>query len=220
MTTPGGDPARHDGGLMNADPRRSRSHGRSTDEEGLKVNLHQLLARHDREGRERHAHHHRLAAAPAHRRRDRPAQAAAALAGRDEAALLLGPDRRAEDPVREEQGARPLLRREEPVALPRQHLHAARRRVGRVPLDPVQDPVASTSSGCRRSSPSSPTKPRGLVLVTGPTGSGKSTTLASIIDKINSETRQHIMTIEDPIEYLHPHKRCIVNQREVGTRHR
>lgn len=60
-------------------------------------------------------------------------------------------------------------------------------------------------------------KPRGLVLVTGPTGSGKSTTLASIIDKINAETRQHIMTIEDPIEYLHPHKRCIINQREVGT---
>ena len=60
-------------------------------------------------------------------------------------------------------------------------------------------------------------KPRGLVLVTGPTGSGKSTTLASIIDKINAETRQHIITIEDPIEYLHPHKRCIVNQREVGT---
>jgi twitching motility protein PilT len=60
-------------------------------------------------------------------------------------------------------------------------------------------------------------KPRGLVLVTGPTGSGKSTTLASIIDKINSETRQHILTIEDPIEYLHPHKLCVVNQREVGT---
>jgi twitching motility protein PilT len=60
-------------------------------------------------------------------------------------------------------------------------------------------------------------KPRGLVLVTGPTGSGKSTTLASLIDKINTETRQHIITIEDPIEYLHPHKRCIVNQREVGT---
>ena len=60
-------------------------------------------------------------------------------------------------------------------------------------------------------------KPRGLVLVTGPTGSGKSTTLASILDKINGESRQHIMTIEDPIEYLHPHKRCIVNQREVGA---
>ena len=59
-------------------------------------------------------------------------------------------------------------------------------------------------------------KPRGLVLVTGPTGSGKSTTLAAMIDKINSETRQHIMTIEDPIEYLHPNKLCVVNQREVG----
>ncbi len=61
------------------------------------------------------------------------------------------------------------------------------------------------------------TKPNGLVLVTGPTGSGKSTTLASMIDKINSEQRCHIMTIEDPIEYLHPHKLCVVNQREIGT---
>jgi twitching motility protein PilT len=59
--------------------------------------------------------------------------------------------------------------------------------------------------------------PRGLVLVTGPTGSGKSTTLASIIDKINAETRQHIVTIEDPIEYLHPNKLCVVNQREIGS---
>ncbi len=60
-------------------------------------------------------------------------------------------------------------------------------------------------------------RPRGLVLVTGPTGSGKSTTLASIIDKINRETHQHILTIEDPVEFLHPHKNCIVNQREVFT---
>src|SRR5438105_6422784 len=60
-------------------------------------------------------------------------------------------------------------------------------------------------------------KPRGLVLVTGPTGSGKSTTLASIIDKINTERHEHIVTIEDPIEYLHPHKNCVVNQREVGA---
>jgi twitching motility protein PilT len=60
-------------------------------------------------------------------------------------------------------------------------------------------------------------KPRGLVLVTGPTGSGKSTTLASMIDKINSERHDHIVTIEDPIEYLHPHKSCLVNQREVGS---
>lgn len=60
-------------------------------------------------------------------------------------------------------------------------------------------------------------KPRGLVLVTGATGSGKSTTLATMIDKINSENRLHIMTIEDPIEFLHPHKMCLVNQREVGA---
>ncbi|MDP2929657.1 MAG: PilT/PilU family type 4a pilus ATPase [Candidatus Omnitrophota bacterium] len=59
--------------------------------------------------------------------------------------------------------------------------------------------------------------PSGLVLVTGVTGSGKSTTLASIIDKINSETRQHIITVEDPIEYVHKHKKCIVNQRELGA---
>ena len=59
-------------------------------------------------------------------------------------------------------------------------------------------------------------KPRGLVLVTGPTGSGKSTTLAAIIDEINSTRADHIMTIEDPIEFLHRHKRCVVNQREIG----
>ena len=60
-------------------------------------------------------------------------------------------------------------------------------------------------------------KPRGLVLMTGPTGSGKSTSLAALLDMINTEKRLHILTIEDPIEYLHPHKNCIVNQREVGA---
>ena len=60
-------------------------------------------------------------------------------------------------------------------------------------------------------------KPRGLILVTGPTGSGKSTTLASMIEKINGERHEHIITIEDPIEYLHRHKGCLVNQREVGA---
>lgn len=60
-------------------------------------------------------------------------------------------------------------------------------------------------------------RPRGLVLVTGPTGSGKSTTLAAIVDKINREQAGHIITIEDPIEFLHPHRKCIVNQREVGA---
>ena len=59
-------------------------------------------------------------------------------------------------------------------------------------------------------------KPHGLILVCGPTGSGKSTTLASIIDYINVNRHEHIVTIEDPIEYLHPHKGCLVNQREVG----
>ena len=60
-------------------------------------------------------------------------------------------------------------------------------------------------------------KPRGLVLVTGPTGSGKSTTLASMIDEINATRPDHIITIEDPIEFLHSHKSCIINQREIGT---
>jgi len=60
-------------------------------------------------------------------------------------------------------------------------------------------------------------KPRGLVLVTGPTGSGKSTTLAAMVDKINKELKGHIITVEDPIEFIHRHQQCIVNQREVGT---
>ena len=60
-------------------------------------------------------------------------------------------------------------------------------------------------------------KPRGLILVTGPTGSGKSTTLAAMVDKINQDDHGHIITIEDPVEFLHEHKNCVVNQREVGS---
>ena len=75
------------------------------------------------------------------------------------------------------------------------------RTVGELGLPPVLSTLAD--------------RPRGLVLVTGPTGSGKSTTLAAMLDKINSERYEHILTIEDPIEYIHPHKNCLVNQREV-----
>jgi twitching motility protein PilT len=60
-------------------------------------------------------------------------------------------------------------------------------------------------------------KPRGFVLVTGPTGSGKTTTLAAMLDAINREREEHILTIEDPIEFMHPHRKCIVNQREIGA---
>ncbi len=60
-------------------------------------------------------------------------------------------------------------------------------------------------------------KPRGLILVTGPTGSGKSTTLAAMVDRINAERYDHIITVEDPIEYLHGHKKCLINQREVNA---
>src|SRR5919204_184849 len=59
-------------------------------------------------------------------------------------------------------------------------------------------------------------KPRGLVLVTGPTGSGKSTTLAALIDEVNRKRQEHILTIEDPVEFVHRHKKCLVNQREIG----
>jgi twitching motility protein PilT len=60
-------------------------------------------------------------------------------------------------------------------------------------------------------------RPRGLILVTGPTGSGKSTTLAAMIDKLNKDRRGHIITVEDPIEFIHRHQNCLVNQREIGT---
>jgi twitching motility protein PilT len=89
------------------------------------------------------------------------------------------------------------------LPLPWQRLHAARRRRRGVPRDPPQDPQGFDELGLPPVVTEIAALPRGLVLVTGPTGSGKSTTLASIIDKINRETRQHIITIEDPIEFEH-----------------
>ncbi len=74
-----------------------------------------------------------------------------------------------------------------------------------------------TSWGCPPVIAKLAERPRGLILVTGPTGSGKSTTLAAIIDKINKERKGHIITVEDPIEFIHRHQGCIVNQREIGT---
>ena len=162
-----------------------------------------------------------IAAAAAHRRRPRAAASSrrSARSTPSSSATRSSPTRRSAQFEKDNEldlsfGVKGL------VALPRQHLHAARRRRRRVPHDPVQDPHASTSSACRPIVAELANKPRGLVLVTGPTGSGKSTTLAAMIDKINTEQRLHIMTIEDPIEYLHPHKICVVNQREVGRRHR
>ena len=94
--------------------------------------------------------------------------------------------------------------------------HAAGNGRRRPAVDPARDPARSTRWGFPRRSARSREMRRGLVLVTGPTGSGKSTTLASLVDIINRTKPLHIITVEDPIEFLHNHKRAIVNQREVG----
>ena len=102
------------------------------------------------------------------------------------------------------------------VAVPRQRLPPARLR--------SRSPAARSRSRCARSTTSGlpevirdlAEEPRGIVLLTGTTGSGKSTTLAAMIDHINSSRSRHVVTLEDPIEYLHRDKRSIINQREVG----
>ena len=82
---------------------------------------------------------------------------------------------------------------------------------------PTQDPDRRDSSGCRRTSCNLCKLNKGLVLVTGPTGSGKSTTLCAMIDYINQTRQDHIITIEDPIEFVHENQKCLINQREVRT---
>ena len=104
-------------------------------------------------------------------------------------------------------GARPL---------PRERVPPARDRRRGLPPHPVRDQDARGPGRPAGASRPSPACPRGMVLVTGPTGSGKSTTLAALIDLANRTRRDHIMTVEDPIEFLHRHKSCLVNQREVG----
>ena len=105
----------------------------------------------------------------------------------------------------------------ERAPLPRQRLPPARHLRHRHARHRVADSDARPSSSCRRRWPTSPTLKNGIVLVTGPTGSGKSTTLAAIIDLINESRADHILTIEDPIEFLHPHKKATVHQRELHS---
>ena len=100
---------------------------------------------------------------------------------------------------------------------PRQRLPAKGSGRGGVSAPSRSRSDRSTIWACRPSSRSCATSRAGLVLITGPTGSGKSTTLAAMIDKINTERHEHIVTMEDPIEFIHQHKSCVVNQREIGS---
>ena len=138
-------------------------------------------------------------------------------AGRDQGARLQRADRRAEEALRGDARARLLVRHPRPRPLPLQRVQPARRRRRRLPVDPRADQGLRRARPAGGASATLAERPRGLVLVTGPTGSGKSTTLAAMIDKINTERHEHILTIEDPIEYVHQHKGCLVNQREVHS---
>ena len=155
--------------------------------------------------------------------RSRPPCSAAGFCGNDavghEASRVLGADRRAEAPVRGEPRARLFVRFERNVAFSCQSFQSERRGRRGVPCHSLRDQDRSRHLGLPQVVSDMCKKPRGLILVTGPTGSGKSTTLASMVDKINIDRHDHILTIEDPIEFLHNHKNCVVNQREVARRY-
>ena len=135
----------------------------------------------------------------------------------DQAAGLQRAHRRAEEALRGDAGARLLVRHPRPGALPLQRVQPARRGRRGLPADSRRRSARFGELGLPPVLATLAERPRGLVLVTGPTGSGKSTTLAAMLDKINSERHEHILTIEDPIEYIHQHKNCLVNQREVHS---
>ena len=105
--------------------------------------------------------------------------------------------------------------RAEPRPVPRQRVRAAARRRGGVPDDPVEGAHAGGAATPKVFADMT-NRPRGLILVTGPTGSGKSTTLAAMVDHVNANMYGHILTIEDPIEFMHESKKCLINQRELG----
>ena len=109
-----------------------------------------------------------------------------------------------------------LLRDPGPRPLPRQRLPPARLDLDRHPRDPVRHPHDRRARAAAPSSATLAEEERGIILLTGTTGSGKSTTLAAMIDHINATRARHIVTIEDPIEFLHRDKRSLINQREVG----
>jgi twitching motility protein PilT len=112
-------------------------------------------------------------------------------------------------------GTRPGLRARGRRPVPLQRVQPERRRRRGLPSDSREASARSRSSNLPPVLAELADRPRGLVLVTGPTGSGKSTTLAAMIDRINLAEEAHILTIEDPIEYLHQHKTALVNQREL-----
>ena len=182
----------------------------------MAATMHDLLTILVERGGLRPAHHDGHVSTDSSARHARPSHPVrAAHASGHPAPRVQRAQRAAEAEVRRGQRAGPVLRHPGTGPVSLQHLSSARSRRVRHPADPDEDQGVRGAEPCRRSSSRLAERPKGLILVTGPTGSGKSTTLAAMVDKINSERSEHIVTIEDPIEFVHQHKKCLVNQREV-----